>query len=39
MSSHIHPWVDVDAGFYVDQEEVDTSIHQLLDIKLESEET
>ena len=31
----IDPLADVDAGFNVKQEEVDTSIHHLLDIKLE----
>ena len=35
----IDPLADVDAGLSVNQEEVDTSIHHLLDIKLESVDT
>ena len=34
----INPLADVDAGSSVKQEEVDTSIHHLLDIKVETED-
>ena len=34
----IDPLADVDPGFSVNQEEVDTSIHHLPDIKIESED-